>query len=72
VAVALDQVIDTFTTDSATVVALSGDLGAGKTTLTQFVAENSSVISDEPVVVPNEVVDISNFFNPSQQDLSTP
>lgn len=54
VAVALDQVIDTFNTDSATVVALSGDLGAGKTTLTQFVAKHFGV--DEVVQSPTFVI----------------
>ena len=54
IAVALKSVIDDFVADSATVVALWGDLGAGKTTLSQYLAKSFGV--EEDVVSPTFVI----------------
>ena len=54
VAVALKTTIDNFKSDSATVVALWGDLGAGKTTLTQYLAKSLGI--EDEVVSPTFVI----------------
>lgn len=54
VAVALAQVVDDFSSDSATVVALTGDLGAGKTTLVQYLARMYEI--EEVIQSPTYVV----------------
>jgi tRNA threonylcarbamoyladenosine biosynthesis protein TsaE len=54
VAVALQSMIDDFKSDSATVVALWGDLGAGKTTLTQYLAKSYGI--EDEVVSPTFVI----------------
>lgn len=54
VAVALRSTIEDFKSDSATIVALWGDLGAGKTTLTQYLAKSYGV--EEEIVSPTFVI----------------
>ncbi|MBP7831670.1 MAG: tRNA (adenosine(37)-N6)-threonylcarbamoyltransferase complex ATPase subunit type 1 TsaE [Candidatus Pacebacteria bacterium] len=54
VAVALRSTIEDFKSDSATIVALWGDLGAGKTTLTQYLAKSYGI--DAEVVSPTFVI----------------
>ncbi|MEN9582979.1 MAG: hypothetical protein RL641_933 [Candidatus Parcubacteria bacterium] len=54
VAVALRTTIEDFKSDSATIVALWGDLGAGKTTLSQYLAKSYGI--EEDVVSPTFVI----------------
>lgn len=54
VAVALKVAIDSFQSDFATIVALWGDLGAGKTTLTQYLAKQFDIEDD--LVSPTYVI----------------
>ncbi len=54
VAVALRTTIENFKCDSATIVALWGDLGAGKTTLTQYLAKSFGI--EEEIVSPTFVI----------------
>jgi tRNA threonylcarbamoyladenosine biosynthesis protein TsaE len=54
VAVALRQMIDDFKSDSATIIALWGDLGAGKTTLSQYLAKTYDI--EDEVVSPTFVI----------------
>jgi tRNA threonylcarbamoyladenosine biosynthesis protein TsaE len=54
VAVALRNIIEDFKSDSATIVALWGDLGAGKTTLSQYLAKTFGV--EDEVVSPTFVI----------------
>jgi tRNA threonylcarbamoyladenosine biosynthesis protein TsaE len=54
VAVVLRTTIEDFKSDSATIVALWGDLGAGKTTLSQYLASSYGV--EENVVSPTFVI----------------
>lgn len=54
VAVALLDVIENFKSDNATVVALTGELGAGKTTLTQYLAKALGI--EETIQSPTFVI----------------
>lgn len=54
VAVALRSIIEDFKSDSATIVALWGDLGAGKTTLTKYLGKSFGI--DEEIVSPTFVI----------------
>ncbi len=54
IAVALKKMIEGFRADSATVVALWGDLGAGKTTLSQYLAKSYGI--EDEVVSPTFVI----------------
>ena len=62
VAVALRTTIEGFKTDSATIVALWGDLGAGKTTLTQYLAKSFGIEDDvvSPTFVIMKIYDLEN------------
>lgn len=54
VAVALRSMLEEFKSDSATIVALWGDLGAGKTTLSQYLAKSYGI--EEDVISPTFVI----------------
>jgi len=54
VAVALRSILDDWKSDSATIVALWGDLGAGKTTLSQYLAKSYGI--EDEVVSPTFVI----------------
>ncbi len=54
VAVALRTTIEDFKSDSATIVALWGDLGAGKTTLTQYLAKSYDI--EDEIISPTFVI----------------
>ncbi len=54
VAVALRSIVDDFKSDSAVVLALAGDLGAGKTTLTKYLAKSFEI--EDEIVSPTFVI----------------
>ena len=54
IAVALLDIIENFQSDNATVVALTGELGAGKTTLTQYLAKALGI--EETIQSPTFVI----------------